>query len=844
MNPPIQTRKRAPGRKPLFRIPEASARATALAPASPLSGRWAFLLPFTLLCGSLLHQACGAGYVLIGWSEAGLHEADGRDVSVFSLAPPYSSIRAQLIHVNTASILVRDQTGYTVTYEAMADATGSINTTSQGKGNFYDYAQTLWGLPLAPDEGLAGFGMPGPLNLPQPMSYDLFESSFIATGIPITPYDDQGRTNYYPMMRLVARDASGTVLATTQIVLPVSDALDCRACHGSGSQATARPAAGWVWDPDPDRDYKLNILRSHDDHFLGSSTYSNVLSEVGYDLAGLVATVLQDGQPILCIRCHQTEAFPGTGATGMRPFTQLMHTKHAYVPDPQSGSYLTLLTESSACLTCHARPESVLQRGVHHSAVTTNGALAMQCQNCHGTMLNLGTAGRRGWMEEPQCQSCHTGSATVNNGQILFTNVFVAPGQVRQTTNPLFATRPNTPETGLSLYRDSQDHGSLLCAACHGPAHAEVPTVQTNDNFQSQLVQGKFGILGDCAGCHVSTPVPKTGGPHGMHPVDASWARSHSNGGSSGCQACHGAGDTGTELSSLGADRTFNTTENGNPRLFWKATRVGCYDCHNGPNGSDGGGSAISPPTVSNAAPAPFPAGAPLTIPLHGSDPAGRSLTFRIVSQPLHGSVSLSNNVATYFDAPGWIGADSFTFCAQNGYRDSNLGSVSVRVNSGNCQITAQTLVPAAAFPNSPVPFRASATLAHCVGSLAYDWDFGDGSPHGSGVNVAHSYTTAADYPWILTVTGGGALQTVNGVITISPTLGPPVALAMTGLGYMVQLSWPWDSIPVSLEGTPDLTQPYGWQPIYDQPLLDQTNMTLYLFMDFNQQFFRLRRVP
>ena len=52
------------------------------------------------------------------------------------------------------------------------------------------------------------------------------------------------------MMRLIARDADGALLASTDVVLPVSDEMDCRACHASGSGAAAQPAAGWVNDRD------------------------------------------------------------------------------------------------------------------------------------------------------------------------------------------------------------------------------------------------------------------------------------------------------------------------------------------------------------------------------------------------------------------------------------------------------------------------------------------------------------------------------------------------------------------------------------------------------------------
>ena len=52
-----------------------------------------------------------------------------------------------------------DPKGMTVTYEAVADPDGSINRTSVGKGNFYQYVQRLYGAALKPDAGLAGAGM-------------------------------------------------------------------------------------------------------------------------------------------------------------------------------------------------------------------------------------------------------------------------------------------------------------------------------------------------------------------------------------------------------------------------------------------------------------------------------------------------------------------------------------------------------------------------------------------------------------------------------------------------------------------------------------------------------------
>jgi hypothetical protein len=142
------------------------------------------------------------------------------------------------------------------------------------------------------------------------------------------------------------------------------------------------------------------------------------------------------------------------------------------------------------------------------------------------------------------------------------------------------------------------------------------------------------------------------------------------------------------------------------------------------------------------------------------------------------------------------------------------------------------------------VPFRASASLTQCVSALTYDWDFGDGSPHASVTNVCHTYAVAGDYAWTLKVTANGVTQSVNGLVTISPTLGPPLNLTITSYGFMMVLSWPADNIPVSVETSMDLSQPDSWIQLFDAPMFDGINMTLWEFVLSDQQYFRLRRVP
>jgi hypothetical protein len=205
--------------------------------------------------------AWAGNWTLVGWNNLGMHCMDA-DFSVLSLLPPYNTIHAQLI--DGQGHFVTNPTGITVTYEAIADPDGSINTSSQGKTNFWQYVLPLFGAAPAVDVGLKGLAMPGSSNQPQPMSWDPTLQWFIAEGIPITPYDDNHLKNPYPMMHLVARDGSGAVLATTDIVLPVSDEMDCKSCHSSSSGPAAQPQPDWVHNINPEIDVRLNILRLHD----------------------------------------------------------------------------------------------------------------------------------------------------------------------------------------------------------------------------------------------------------------------------------------------------------------------------------------------------------------------------------------------------------------------------------------------------------------------------------------------------------------------------------------------------------------------------------------------------
>lgn len=526
-----------------------------------------------------------SSWKIVGWNDLGMHCMDGRDYSIYSILPPFNTFHACVI--DSSGKLVRTGNGVRVTYEAVADPDGSINKTSIGKTNFWDYARALFGATLAPDAGLAGQAMPGPSNAPKAMKFEAAFNWFTGEGVPITPWDEAGKKNYYPMMRLVARDTAGKQLAKTDIVLPVSDELDCRGCHASGLANTARPSSGWTFfTADAEKDYKYNVLKLHDDRERTNPAFRNALAAKGYNSAGLYATVTQDQKPILCASCHLSNALPGTGVTGITPLTQAIHNRHAGVLDPTNNLRLDSVNNRSSCYRCHPGSETKCLRGVMGNATAADGSMTMQCQNCHGGMSAVGAANRNGWLEQPSCQGCHTGTALRNNGQIRYTSVFEASGLPRQAVDATFATNANTPAAGLNLYRFSKGHGGLQCEACHGSTHAEYPSSHRNDNLQSIALQKHEGTLSECSACHTKTPSTISGGPHGLHPIGQTWVGKHGDsaehGGAAACRTCHGLDYRGTVLSRAQADRTFQV-ENGT-RRFTKGQVIGCYNCHNGPN--------------------------------------------------------------------------------------------------------------------------------------------------------------------------------------------------------------------------------------------------------------------
>ncbi len=538
---------------------------------------------------------------VLGANDLGMHCVD-KDFSIFSILPPYNVLNAQVVQLNPQGLpTILDGTTVELKYNAVVDPSGSINSTSINKTNFWQFAQPLFGAQLLPGEGLKGLFMPmdNLQNLgPQPIPYNGLRGYFAAEGIPIFPLNDQLIQNPYSLMRVSAHDkTTGKLLGQTDVVLPVSDETDCQGCHVTGGIGAQRGGIHWANDSDLEIQTRKNILLLHD---------------------GMQGTRLQNATPVLCARCHYSPALDlaGTGPQGDQIgnpiFSRVMHAFHGQLLNSQGGPLFPPGgTLEQTCYQCHPGKITQCQRG----AMKTGG---LGCHDCHGGMLAVGginplLAGgsidgtndggaRRPWQDLPRCQACHTGDA---NSHLIGADLVPASDNIRlrqayrtgdPSASPLLATNPRFAENPDTLYRFSKGHGGILCEGCHGSTHAEWPNANpgANDNIAATQLQGHTGPLIECSTCHDQGTLSRRTieGPHGLHLVnDAGWISAHgdlvensSSPSRAECKACHGLNLEGTVLSRAAADRTLAKGENGGSTIsVSKGQKISCTLCHSKP---------------------------------------------------------------------------------------------------------------------------------------------------------------------------------------------------------------------------------------------------------------------
>jgi hypothetical protein len=263
-----------------------------------------------------------------------------------------------------------------------------------------------------------------------------------SAGIPFAAYDDFGRENAYPLVRVEAKQGNTTV-ATVDTVLPISGEASCTNCHSDPADVqnsrTSQPTDTLLGAnlpvvtslDDPDQNLPtdvsveyaadINILRLHDlkhganyVNTAGVSTPCDVSVNNGDgDANCLTHQALVQGKPAVCQVCHYTPALdlaqvgpvagpPGTDANGRN---QLAHSSNSNVMHSHHGSFGSLFPpmpapnqQADGSISNQAERLAVLEDTCYQCHPGTNvqclrGAMfngGMLCNDCHGDMLQVG----------------------------------------------------------------------------------------------------------------------------------------------------------------------------------------------------------------------------------------------------------------------------------------------------------------------------------------------------------------------------------------------------------------------------------------------------------------------
>jgi hypothetical protein len=289
-------------------------------------------------------------YKVISWNDLGMH-CMNESFANLAVLPPYNTLWAQVILQGPQPQIVTS--GVTIDYSIVG------NTYSAGKTNFWDHAKALFGVDLAPNFGLKGATLAG--------SMQSEPDHFVVEGIPLTPYLDSapgpGSQYWYPYQRahVVAKDATtGSVLAETTTVAPVSTEMRCDTCHADGKDPGGNTG-----------NVELNILAKHDEE-----EHTNLLNS----------------RPVLCADCHASNALGLPGQPGVENLSRAMHHRHAVEPGEDEGT--------NDCYLCHPGQQTQCLRDVMYQKGLT-------CIGCHGNTATVANPNRNPWVDLPRCGDAH-----------------------------------------------------------------------------------------------------------------------------------------------------------------------------------------------------------------------------------------------------------------------------------------------------------------------------------------------------------------------------------------------------------------------------------------------------
>jgi hypothetical protein len=472
---------------------------------------------------------------------------------------------------------------------------------------------------------------------------------FETAGIPLSAFDDAGRENPWPLMRVQAR-AGGQTLASLDTVVPISGEANCGACHnaevdGGNGSATASlssvalsidDAANVPMEVSLEWAADINILRLHDqkhgtnlivgttrDEPPGPEPFEAVVCQTCHytpalDLAQLGPLGPENDGPLVLNGVTVSPSLAnGRDQIKHKSMSNVMHSHHASVVD-QNGQpmfpsmpppvdangnlrdpLLARQVLEETCYQCHPGRRTDCLRG----AMATGGML---CQDCHGDMEQVGDDFSRDVTPE-------------NPGAFQLANDF--------HTNPDTPRVPwaNEPGCGSCHTGDAMDnlHGEpgtvgdpedgirLMQAYLTTDAKA-TPIIPTNTRFAENTVQPTFDGLPNpgagnpmlyrvskghggvfCEGCHGSTHgIWPNGNPNANDNLAAIQLQGHT-GTISECETCH-TGDLGNTLDGPHGMHPVGTAgvtfAQGGHKDVSEANPDACRACH----GQNGEGTVLS----------------------------------------------------------------------------------------------------------------------------------------------------------------------------------------------------------------------------------------------------------
>ncbi len=92
---------------------------------------------------------------------------------------------------------------------------------------------------------------------------------------------------------------------------------------------------------------------------------------------------------------------------------------------------------------------------------------------------------------------------------------------------------------------------------------------------------------------------------------------------------------------------------------------------------------------------------------------------------------------------------------------------------ASGCSLSCTPVVPASGVAGNVVAYQGGYLSSGCAGTPAFDWDFGDGSPHSSEQSPSHTYAAGGSFHWSFNVSLGGASCSTGGTISVASTLPP-----------------------------------------------------------------------